>query len=599
MIKTIADLFYHGCSYQSPDALASRQGTGYAPISHAELQARVEGLALALAARGFKAGDPVALICENRPEWAVVDYACAISGLPTVPVYPTLNAPQSAFILKHSEARIVFCSTPEQARKALTAKGPGSALAWVVQMDGAPVDPEVIPFATLMAEGSALAPRRAEVRAWAAERKPEDLLTIIYTSGTTGDPKGAMLTHGNLVSNVQRTLELINIQRGDRCLSFLPLSHILERMAGHYSMMQIGASIYYAESIATVGDDMQAVRPTLIISVPRVYEKIYARVREGVASSSLVKRFIFHWAMFAGEQSVPYLYAQQRIPLWIRFQLWWSRKLVFHKILARTGSNIRFAISGGAPLAPKVMAFFWAIGLPITEGYGLTETSPVLSFNRFGEVAPGKVGRPIYDSWNGKPYVKIAEDGEILCQGPNVMVGYWKNPEGTAEAFDADGYFRTGDIGELDAKGILKITDRKKEILVTSGGKKVAPQPIEELLKTDRYITQAVLLGDRRHFVAALIIPNFDSLQRWAQQHKIAYRNSRELVARPEVHALLMERVDLINQQLSNFEQVKKIAILDHELSLEAGQLTPSLKVKRRVVTEMYATLIEGLYKEA
>ncbi len=598
MVHTIAELFYAACAFQSPDALAYRRGSTYVPISHQELQARVERLALALEARGLKVGEPVALICENRPEWAVVDYACAISGLPTVPVYPTLNAPQTAYILRNAEARIVFCSTPDQARKALSAKGPASALATVVQMDGIPADPSVVPFATLMAEGEALEARRPEVRAWARQRKPEDLLTLIYTSGTTGDPKGAMLTHGNLVSNVERTLQLLQIQRGDRCLSFLPLSHILERMAGHYSMMRIGASIYYAESIATVGDDLQATKPTLIVSVPRIYEKIYARVREGVASSSFLKRFIFHWAMWAGDMSVPYLYEKRNIPLWIQFQLWWSRHLVFHKILAKTGGNIRFAISGGAPLSPKVMAFFWAIGLPINEGYGLTETSPVLSFNRFGEVVPGKVGRPIYDTWEGRPYVKIAADGEILCQGPNVMKGYWKNPEATAEAFDADGYFRTGDIGELDARGLLKITDRKKEIIVTSGGKKVAPQPIEELLKTDKFITQAVLLGDRRNFISALIIPNFDSLYRWAQQHKIGYNSSRDLVARPEVTQMLMERVELVNQQLSNFERVKKIAVLDHELSLETGQLTPSLKVKRRVVNEMYATLIESLYKE-
>lgn len=596
MPQTIAELFYQGCAVDAPDALAYRQGGAYVPISHRDLQARVEWLALALSARGLTAGEPVGIICENRPEWAMVDYACAISGLPTVPVYPTLNPPQSAFILRHAGARVVFCSTPEQARKALTAKGPDQPLTTVVQMDGLPVHDTVVTFAALIAEGKALDARRGDVQAWARQRRPDDLLTIIYTSGTTGDPKGAMLTHGNLVSNVERTLELLQLNKGDRCLSFLPLSHILERMAGHYSMFRIGASIYYAEGIATVGDDLQTARPSLIVSVPRIYEKIYARVREGVAASSFLKRFIFHWAMWAGEMSVPYLYQKQRIPLWIQFQLWWSRRLVFNKILAKTGGNIRFAISGGAPLAPTVMGFFWAIGLPITEGYGLTETSPVLSFNRFGEVAPGKVGRPIYDTWNGRPFLKIAPDGEILCQGPNIMTGYWKNPEAAAEAFDAEGYFRTGDIGELDDRGILKITDRKKEILVTSGGKKVAPQPIEELLKTDKFITQAVLLGDRRNYIAALIIPNFDSLYRWAQQNQITYSSSRDLVARPEVVKHLMARVEGINQRLSNFERVKRIAVLDHELSLEAGQLTPSLKVKRRVVNEMYATLIESLY---
>lgn len=596
MVTTIADLFYQACAHQSPDALAHKKGGAYVAISHTDLQARVERLALAMQSRGLRPGDHVALICENRPEWAYVDYACAISGVPTVPVYPTLNGPQTAFVVRHSEARWAICSTAEHVRKIIEERKGGARLELVVQMDGPPAAPGVISFATLLAEGEALEAHRSEVRTWADQRRAADLLTIIYTSGTTGDPKGAMLTHGNLISNVERTLELLQLRKGDRCLSFLPLSHILERMAGHYSTMRIGASIYYAESIATVSDDLQATRPTIIISVPRIYEKIYARVRENVAASSLIKRFIFHWAMFAGAMSVPYLYRKGRTPLWIRFQLWWSRHLVFHKILAKTGGNIRFAISGGAPLAPKVMEFFWSIGLPITEGYGLTETSPVLSFNRFGEVAPGKVGRPIYDTWAGRPYVKIAPDGEILVQGPNVMTGYWKNPEATAEATDPDGYFRTGDIGELDAKGLLKITDRKKEIIVTSGGKKVAPQPIEELLKTDKFITQAVLIGDKRNFISALIIPNFDSLHRWAAQKKIAYANNRQLVSLPDTHEMLMERVNLINETLSNFERVKKIAILDHELSLEAGQLTPSLKVKRRVVNEMYGTLIESLY---
>ena len=598
MVTTIAELFYQSCAYQSPDALAYKRGGTYVPISHRDLQARVERLALAMHARGLRPGEAVALICENRPEWAYVDYACAISGLPTVPIYPTLNGPQTAFIVRHAEASWVICSTPEHVRKVLAERGKeGAKLELIVQMDGPPAAPEVVSFATLLAEGEALEARRSEVRAWAKLRRPEDLLTLIYTSGTTGDPKGAMLTHGNLASNVERTLELLQLRKGDRCLSFLPLSHILERMAGHYATLRIGASIYYAESIATVSDDLQATRPTLIISVPRIYEKIYARVRENVAASSLIKRFIFHWAMLAGAMSVPYLYRKGRIPLWIRFQLWWSRHLVFRGILARTGGNIRFALSGGAPLAPKVMEFFWSIGLPITEGYGLTETSPVLTFNRFGEVAPGKVGRPIYDTWEGRPYLKIAPDGEILVQGPNVMKGYWKNPEATAEAIGPDGYFRTGDIGELDGDGLLKITDRKKEIIVTSGGKNVAPQPIEEFLKTDKFITQAVLIGDRRNFISALIIPNFDSLHRWAAQKKIAYANNRELVALPAVHAMLMERVDRMNETLSNFERVKKIAILDHELSLESGQLTPSLKVKRRVVNEMYATLIESLYR--
>lgn len=598
MVHTIADLFYEACAFQSADALAYRRGGTYVPISHKELQARVERLALALEARGLKAGEPVALICENRPEWAVVDYACAVSGLPTVPLYPTLNAPQSAFILRHAETRIVFCSTPEQARKALTAKGPDSALATVVQMDGIPVDPAVVPFATLMAEGEALEARRPEVRAWARQRKSEDLLTLIYTSGTTGDPKGAMLTHGNLVSNVLAAASVVKIEPGERAMSFLPLTHIFERMAGHFLMFHVGAAIYYAESVQTVAEDLLLVRPTLLASVPRIYEKIFARIYDTVSAGGILKRLIFHWAMLAGRQAAPYLMKGQEPPSWKGMWYRAAQKVVFEKIRQRTGGRIKFAISGGAPLGPKVMSFFWIIGLPILEGYGLTETSPVITVNRPGEVVPGCVGRPLYETWNGRPFLRIAEDGEILCQGPNVMTGYWKNETATREAIDADGYFHTGDIGHLDDQGRLYITDRKKELIVTSGGKKVAPQPIENQLKGDKYISQAVLIGDKRNYISALVVPNFDSLVRWAGYKKIHFRTHADLVQNPLVMAKLMSRIERVNADLSNYERIKKIAILDHEMTLEGGQLTPSLKVKRRVVNEMYGGLIESLYLE-
>jgi long-chain acyl-CoA synthetase len=369
-------------------------------------------------------------------------------------------------------------------------------------------------------------------------------------------------------------------------------------MAGHFLMMHIGAPIYYAESVNTVAADLLVVRPTVIASVPRIYEKVFGRIYDGVASSSLVKRLIFHWAMEAGRGIVSQLYLGQTPSGWGGFKYRIARKLVFDKIAARLGGRLRLAVSGGAPLGARIMEFFWIVGLPILEGYGLTETSPVITINRYGEVVPGCVGRPLYKEWNGRPFVKIAEDGEILCQGPNIMTGYWNNEKATQEAIGEDGYFHTGDIGHLDDQGRLYITDRKKELIVTSGGKKIAPQPIENRLKEDKYISQAVLIGDKRNFISALIVPNFDSLARWAGYKKIAFASHAELIKNPLAIAKVGSRIERVNEQLSNYERIKKIVLLDEEMTLEGGQLTPSLKVKRRVVNQMYEAQIEEMYAD-
>jgi long-chain acyl-CoA synthetase len=344
---------------------------------------------------------------------------------------------------------------------------------------------------------------------------------------------------------------------------------------------------------------MLTVRPTVMASVPRIYEKIFAKIYDTVSGGSFIKRLIFHWAMLAGRQAVPYLLKGQEPPAWKGMWYRTAKAVVFEKIRAKTGGRMKIAVSGGAPLGAKIMEFFWILGLPILEGYGLTETSPVITVNRFGEVIPGCVGRPLYTDWNGKPFVKIAEDGEILCQGPNIMLGYWNNEKASQEAIDAEGYFHTGDIGHFDDGGRLYITDRKKELLVTSGGKKVAPQPIENLLKEDKYISQAVLIGDQRNYITALIVPNFDSLVRWAGYKKITFKSHAELIQNPQIVAKVGSRVERVNEHLSNYERVKKIALLDQEMTLEGGQLTPSLKVKRRVVNQLYASQIENLYLDA
>ena len=602
-VKTIAELFYEGIKHDLTDALASKKDGGYVPISSKEIHDQVEWLALALHARGLNKGDHVALLSENRPEWAVTDYACAILGLPDVTIYATLLASQATFILSNSQSKWVFCSTPAQIQKVMDtwADLPNLEVAVLIKDAPIPTPPAgktILRFQDLLAEGRAMESERPKVREWGSERRPEDLLTLIYTSGTTADPKGAMLTHGNIVSNVLAALDVLPLQKGDRCLSFLPLTHIFERLSGHYAMLFVGSAIYYAENVNSVPQNLLEVRPTVLSSVPRIYEKIYEKVQAAIADSSPVKRMMFKWAIGVGKEVVPFLYQDQLPTGWLALKFALAKALVFKKIHARTGGRLNFAVSGGAPLSAQVMEFFWIIGLPILEGYGLTETSPVITVNHFGKVCPGTVGHPIYETWEGKPFVKIAPDGEILCHGPNVMLGYWANPQATAEAIDAEGYFHTGDIGEFDAMGRLKITDRKKELIVTSGGKKIAPQPVENLLKNDKYISQAVLIGDKRNFLTAIIVPNFDSLERWAGLKKLHYSNHRELVENPLVYAKLMSRIEKVNATLSSYERIKKIAILDHELTVEGNQLTPSLKIKRRVVNEMYGGLIDSIYED-
>ena len=600
-IETIAQLFYEAARKNLPDALAFRQNGVYQKISHGEAVARVERMVLAMAARGLKSGDRVAIMSENRPEWAIADFACAILGTPDVTIYATLNPAQAAYILKNSQSRWVICSTRDQLDKVLTHWDQLPDLELAVLLEGD------LPEATgrglltwhgLQQEGHAMEARRPEVRALGAQRKASDLLTLIYTSGTTGDPKGAMLSHGNLVSNVLAAATTVQFAPEERALSFLPLTHIFERMAGHFLMWHVGAAIYYAESVNTVAADLLEVKPTVLASVPRIYEKIFAKIYDTVAGGSPIKRLIFHWAMMAGRQAVPYLLKGEEPPSWKGLWYRTARHIVFEKIRQRTGGRIKFAISGGAPLGGKIMEFFWIIGLPILEGYGLTETSPVITVNRIGEVLPGCVGRPLYTDWNGRPFVKIAEDGEILCQGPNVMSGYWANETATREAIDETGYFHTGDIGHLDDQGRLYITDRKKELIVTSGGKKVAPQPIENQLKEDKYISQAVVIGDNRNFISALIVPNFDSLVRWAGYKKIAFKSHEELIQNPLVFAKMGSRIERMNENLSNYERIKKMTLLADEMTLEGGQLTPSLKVKRRVVNQMYSAQIEAMYSE-
>jgi long-chain acyl-CoA synthetase len=438
----------------------------------------------------------------------------------------------------------------------------------------------------------ALATDRGAVRKRADEVQPSDVATFIYTSGTTGDPKGVMLTHDNLVSNVQSSTKLfVGLGTKDTALSFLPLCHVFERMGGHYVMLRLGVTIAYAESVEQVPANLAEVKPTLMLSVPRLYEKMYSRVNEKVAGDPAIRQKIFRWAMGVGAQVFRHKVARTEPGAWLKVRFALADKLVFSKIKERVGGRIRLFISGGAPLAREIAEFFGAAGLPILEGYGLTETSPVIAVNLPNRMKPGTVGPPLEGV-----EVKIAEDGEILTRGPNVMKGYYKKPEATAEVIDKDGWFQTGDIGHLDEDGFLVITDRKKDILVTSGGKNIAPQPIENRLKTDKFFTEVVMIGNRRNFPAALVVPNFEALEAWAKAQGIAFSSREDLVAKPEVVSFYQTRVSGLLPELAQFERIKKLGLLTKEFTVESGELTPTLKVKRRVIEQNYKGVIDRLY---
>jgi long-chain acyl-CoA synthetase len=420
---------------------------------------------------------------------------------------------------------------------------------------------------------------------------PDDLATIIYTSGTTGVPKGAMLSHHNLVNNIETLHTLVDFNSGDRALSFLPLSHVLERMCTH-AWLYVGACIAYAESLDTVADNLMEVRPTIMVGVPRFFDKFYAAVIDSVLASPNLQRKIFFWALEVGRKYVQLKLNHRQLPAWLKFRYQLAARLVFSKIVERTGGRVRFFVSGGAPLSKEIAEFFYALGILVIEGYGLTETSPVISLNTLTDFKFGTVGKilPVEE-------VKFAPDGEILVRGPNVMKGYFNKEAETKEAFE-DGWFKTGDVGYLDQDGFLVITDRKKDIIVTSGGKNVAPQPIENALAASPYIANAVVVGDRRKFVSALIVPDFEKLKKYAAENDITFSSDKELVEKPEIYEFFMKETNRLTPHLASYEKIKKIIIIDRDFEIEAGEMTPTLKVRRKVVEEKYKPLIDRLYAD-
>jgi long-chain acyl-CoA synthetase len=593
-IATIGELFYDSVErYRKPDHLRFKRDGVWRDVSSEEYRRAVEESSMGLRALGVDRGDRVAILSENRPEWAYADLAVILAGGVDVPVYTTLTAPQILYILKDSAAKAIFVSNAEQAAKIAAIRGQASALAHVIVMEAtAPLG--CLSFDALRAQGAqALAADRDAVRRRAAEGKPGDLATFIYTSGTTGEPKGVMLTHDNLLANVEGVRDVIaGLGPEHSTLSFLPLCHVFERLGGHYLMLRYGCTVVYAESIERVAANLLEVKPTLLMGVPRFYEKVHARVMEKVQAAPAWRQRLFHWALSVGREAIEYRLRGEHPPGALGLKLRIADALVFAKIRRGTGGQLRTIVSGGAALPREIATFFAIVGMPIQEGYGLTETSPVIAANCRGSVRLGTVGRPIHGV-----EVRIADDGEILTRGRCVMKGYFGKPEATAEAIDAEGWFHTGDVGMLDADGYLSITDRKKDLIVTSGGKKIAPQPIENHIKTNPLVAEIVIVGNRRHFAAALVVPRFEALEPWARDNGITAPDRSALIAHPEVVARYEHLVSELTPHLAQFEKIKKVALLPREFSLEAGELTPTMKVKRKVVEERYRDVIDRLYE--
>ena len=576
-----------------PDQFLRKTGHGWEAISGERALADVEALALALAEMGVTRGDRVALLGENRYEWVLTDLAVLGLGAVTVPIYPTLTAPQVRALLENCEPRLVVVSTAAQLEKMRAAADGLTGICARIVMDALPPGGPAAErtLAALLERGAILrAATPGRFRETAEAVRPDDLATIIYTSGTTGEPKGAMLTHGNIASDVAGSLEVLRYDAPDRYLSFLPLCHIFERMAGLYTSLACGAAIIYAQNFESVASDALEMRPTIMSGVPRFFEKVHARVMAAASAHPPALRALFRWGLGVGGARARARFARRPLAPHVALQLPLADWLVLSKIRARMGGRLRFCVSGSAPLSPTVIEFFFAIGIPVIEGYGLTETSPVISFNPLGREKPGTVGPPIPGV-----EVRIGEEGEILTRGPHVMRGYYRNEAATREAL-RDGWFHTGDIGHLDGDGYLVITDRLKDLLVLAGGKKVAPQPLEKQLRQSPWICDAVLLGDRRPYVVALIIPDFAALEAEAKTRGWHAPTRRALVERPDVKALYQVEIDRFNAELAGYEQVKRFALLDRELTMEAGELTPTLKVKRKVIMERFAAAIAELY---
>jgi long-chain acyl-CoA synthetase len=579
--QTLNDIFFTIMKHAGQPVMLARDANRWVPISAQDLYRDVAGVARALSHWGLTKGDRLAILSENRMEWAVADFASLLLGVVVVPIYSTLTAQQCAHILHDSGARVVVVSTEQQLEKVLSIKDQ-SAVELVVVMD--PVETAAaVPMQQWTRDGPA---RDLELEARARTIGADDLASIIYTSGTTGSSKGVLLTHGNLTANVLHSLDGFDIRPGQVSISFLPLSHVTARHAD-VALLYRGVTLAYCPFIEQLPQALMEVSPNIFVAVPRVYEKIYSQVEQ--KAKGIAKRAVYRWALSVGRAHSSRVLAGE-VPKALGWKL--ADKLVYSQVRARMGGKVEIFISGGAPLGKELAAWYASMGIRIHEGYGLTETSPVIAINTPLAHRMGTVGRPLPNV-----EVQIADDWEILVRGPSVFQGYWNRPEETRNAF-VDGWFKTGDIGKLDDNGFLSVTDRKKDLLKTSGGKFIAPQPIENSIKLNALIGTAVVLGDRRKFAFVIISPCFPLLEDWARANHIPFSSRQELVANPKVKDLYEGIVAKVNQGLARFETLKKVLLVPDEFTAIDGVLTPTLKLRRKAVEERYRKQIDELYEE-
>jgi len=595
IFTTVSQMFDHVTNqFHTKELYFYKKENDWIGLSGSEIRSTVKDLAFGLQSLGIGKGSNVSLLSNNSPRWAMSDYGIICSGAATVSVYPTLIASQVEYILNNSESKVVFAENQEQMQKVMESWKNCPNLQYAVVMDDSNTDSDerIFNFMDFLNIGTK---HEQEVETTfedlVSKPEPNDLLTLIYTSGTTGNPKGVKLTHGNMMSNVEGIKQNIDFDDTEVFLSFLPLSHSFERMGGHFTAFSVGSQVYYAESIETVPDNLREVKPTVVLSVPRLYEKMYAKVRAGLNSAPEARQKIFWWAIGVGKEATQYRLKNQSLPFVLGLKHKIADKLVYSKVKDRVGGRLRFFVSGGAPLSQEIGEFFAAADIIILEGYGLSETSPVLTCNTPDAVRYGSVGKPLFNV-----DIEIADDGEILAKGPNVMTGYFNNEEATREAIDSEGWFHTGDIGHIDDDGFLFITDRKKNILVTSAGKNVAPAPMENALTNSPFIEQVVILGDKRNFISALIVPAQEAVATELSAQSKSVSENDIMSDHPEIKALIQKEVDEVMAGFSNYERVKEFSILPRLFTIEDGELTPTLKVIRKVVLDHFSDSVEKNY---
>ncbi len=586
----------------------------YQPIYWDQITDDVYSLAAFLKNKGIEKGDRVGILSENRYEWAVVDLAIQLLGAINVSLYTTLPPAQCEFILNDSGVKIFFVSTGLQLKKAVQIFDNCEQLTDVIAFDVPKLEhlmdeDYVQMFDDVLLEGGKLVGKlKEEIDQNTKQIRPDDIATLIYTSGTTGQPKGAMLTHNNIVSNVKAATQHIYWDDTDRLLSFLPLCHSFERTAGYYAMISSGVEVYYAESVDTVSKNMPEVKPTIMISVPRLFEKMYNLIAKSVEEGSDTKKKIFDWAVETGRK-----YSEGKRGL-VSLQKKIADKLVFDKLKERTGGHVRLFVSGGAALPPEIDTFFKCAGMGILQGYGLTETSPVMAVNKPGEEKVGAVGTiipgitvAIQDLENGEILAQVSgesypnnttsEAGEILCKGPNIMKGYWNNDKATKEMIDSDGWLHTGDVGKFE-DGYLKITDRIKHMIVNAGGKNIYPGPIEDLFKTSKWIDQIVVVGEGQSYMAAIIVPDFEAVEAFAKEQGLKFSNNEELIKLDEIKDIYKKELRAFSKELASHEKVRDFRLVANEFTVETGEITPTLKVKRRVIADKYGDLIADIFSD-